>query len=106
MKVFCISALSITGALAGLCLLALPFWLMGVPGTENSYAKGWKLGLRTIVVYPIGWFCLFAYWRKSRPHLGGEKLADLNLWVGIGSLGLLALAGGVVLYSFRVMSRR
>ena len=105
MKEFCITALSLSGVIAGLCVLALPLWLMGVPGVDNSYAKGWKIGLFTILIYPIAWLCLFAFWRMTRKQIGAERLSDLNLWIGAGSLVILVVASGVVFYAFKVMSR-
>lgn len=35
----------------GLCLLALPLWLLGVPGVENEYARAWGDGLRYLLFY-------------------------------------------------------
>lgn len=106
MKLFCVIALSMTGLAAGLSVLALPFWLMGVPGVENSYARGWKLGLYTVLAYPIAWFSLFTFWWAARKEAAAEQMASLSLWTGVGSLVLLALAVAVVMYAFRVMSRR
>ena len=105
MKEFCITALSISGVIAGLCVLALPLWLMGVPGVDNSYAKGWKIGLFAILIYPIAWFCVFAFCRTMRKQMGAGRLSDLNLWIGAGALVLLAVASIVVCYAFKVMSR-
>lgn len=48
-------------AFAALCVVALPLWIMGVPGNpgepgnESAYARGWKMGLSVICVYPIVW---------------------------------------------------
>jgi hypothetical protein len=105
MKVFCIIALSISGVPAGLCLLALPLWLMGVPGVDNAYAKGWKIGLFAVLLYPIAWLCVFAFWLIVRKQISAEHLSVLNLSVGAGSLAVLAVASGVVFYAFKVMSR-
>jgi len=105
MKEFCVISLSIGGVLAGLCLLALPLWLMGVPGVDNSYAKGWKIGLFAILIYPLAWLGVFAFWQTARKHMGAERLSDLNLWIGASSLVILAVASGVVFYAFKVMSR-
>ena len=46
-------------AFAALCVVALPLWILGVPGDpgepghESAYARGWKMGLSVICVYPI-----------------------------------------------------
>lgn len=39
--------------LAVLCLVALPLWILGIPGVENDYARGWKLGLGALVALPL-----------------------------------------------------
>lgn len=39
--------------IAGLCILALPLWILGVPGVQNEYAKGWNMGLTVIWLYPF-----------------------------------------------------
>src|SRR5262249_54558016 len=104
MKIFCIAALSVSGVLAGLCLLAVPFWLMGVPGVDNAYAKGWKIGLYTVVLYPIAWLCVFVFWLKTGKQTKPEALSSVYLWVGAMSLVILAAASAVVTYAFKVMS--
>ena len=106
MRLFCIIALSVTGIAAGLSVVALPFWLMGVPGVENAYAKGWKLGLYTVLSYPIVWFCLFGFWRSAKKQATAEQLASLDLRIGAGSLALLMVAVAFVMYAFKVMSRK
>src|SRR5262245_46090534 len=101
MNVFCIIALSLTGIAAGLSAVALPFWLMGVPGVKNSYAKGWKLGLYAVLLYPIASCCLFGFWRSARKHAAADQLAALSLWTGASSLILAAVAAVVVFYAFK-----
>jgi hypothetical protein len=106
MRLFCIIALSATGLVAGLSVLALPLWLMGVPGTQNSYARGWKLGLYAVGSYPVVWFCLFTFWRSAKKQATVEQLSSLSLWTGVGSIISLALAAAIVAYAFKIMSRR
>lgn len=36
------------------CVLTLCLWVLGVPGVQNEYARGWALGLRTLYHYVIG----------------------------------------------------
>lgn len=38
----------LSGVVAELCVLALPMWALGVPGVENNYAKGWRMGRNKI----------------------------------------------------------
>lgn len=37
--------------LALLCLIAVVPWLLGVPGVDNDYARGWTIGLNAILFY-------------------------------------------------------
>lgn len=39
--------------LAVLCLLALLPWTLGIPGTDNAYARGWSIGLYAIILYLV-----------------------------------------------------
>lgn len=103
MRVFCIVTLVVTGILAGVSVLAVPLWLLGVPGTDNSYAKGWRLGLYAVLLYPIAWGGLFALWRMIRQQAEGES--SWYLWISIGELVALAAAIGVLLSAFKIMSR-
>src|SRR5262245_59088258 len=105
MRIFCLIAISFSGLLAVLCVIALPFWLMGVPGVENSYAKGWKLGLYVVLLYPAAWLCVSAYWLIARKQITAEHLSIWNASIGSGSLVILAIASGVMFYAFKVMSR-
>jgi len=106
MNLFCIVALCLTGIAAISSAVALPFWLLGVPGVENSYATGWKIGLYTLVIYAAGWLSVLGFWRTLKKRLDPEHLSMLNLRIGISSLLLLAVASGVLFYAFKVMSRK
>ena len=105
MKAFCLVAVILSGVLAGASVLSLPIWLLGVPGVEGSYAKGWKLGLFTVLIYPIVWACIFTFWRIARKHVEVGQEMTLNLWIGIGSLVAIVIAAAFVFYAFKVMSR-
>ncbi|HEY8578163.1 MAG TPA: hypothetical protein VIL88_17690 [Devosia sp.] len=39
--------------LAVLCLLALLPWTLGIPGTDNAYARGWSIGFYAIILYLV-----------------------------------------------------
>ena len=41
-----------------LCVVALPFWILGVPGIEGDYAKGWNMGLTAIIRFPLFWLVI------------------------------------------------
>jgi hypothetical protein len=105
MNIFCIVALSFSGVLAAVCGVAIPFWLMGVPGVENAYAKGWRIGLLVLVLYPTAWVGLLVFWRLASKTIPAESLSRWQLSVGSGSLVLLAMAAGVMTRAFKVMSR-
>lgn len=60
---------TLADAFAALCVVALPLWIMGVPGNpgepgnESAYARGWKMGLHVIWIYPLVWlFNLACVW--------------------------------------------
>lgn len=43
------------------------FWMAGIPGVENTYAKGWSLGFKTLNDYFIGsCIILIIYLNSSR----------------------------------------
>lgn len=42
----------LTNGSAVLCVGAIPLWILGIPGTENNYAKGWKMGFAVLYLYP------------------------------------------------------
>lgn len=43
----------LTTVVAVLCVLAWMPWVMGVPGdSDNDYARGWAIGLYSILAYP------------------------------------------------------
>lgn len=42
-----------SGVIAGVCVLLVPLWILGVPGVQNEYARGWNMGLRVIFLYPL-----------------------------------------------------
>lgn len=44
---------TVSTILAVLCLAAAMPWLLGIPGVENDYARGWKLGLGALVGFPL-----------------------------------------------------
>ena len=42
----------LTGVPAALFVLIIPFWIMGVPGVENDYARGWKWDSTSLCIIP------------------------------------------------------
>lgn len=53
-------------ALAVLCLVALVPWALGVPGTDNDYARGWSIGFYAIVWYLAAFAVLLALGLAAR----------------------------------------
>jgi len=49
---------TISSVIAVFCVVALPFWIFGVPGIEGDYAKGWSMGLTAIIRFPIFWLII------------------------------------------------
>jgi hypothetical protein len=39
--------------LAVLCLIALGPWILGIPGVDSDYARGWTLGLAALIGFPL-----------------------------------------------------
>ena len=89
---------------AFLCLLALPLWVLGVPGVENLYAQGWKLGLNVLLFYPLAWLPMAIAWLVTRRRRAarGERGAS---W-GLASIALVLIVTAVVvmLEAFRLMN--
>ena len=94
----------ISSTIAALCVLTLPMWALGVPGVENQYAKGWKMGLNVLLVYPLAWFLNYAPYFVLRNRLG--EAARLH-WQSISSaiaLLCILIAAYRLIQAFRTMS--
>lgn len=62
---------TISTILAVLCLVAIMPWILGIPGVENDYARGWKLGLGVIIGFPLAHRLLLLLEKTAllrRPH--------------------------------------
>ncbi len=84
----------ITGAFAALCALILPFWIMGVPGVENDYARGWNIGLDAIMYYPIAWIIMFGLFWGLKRVIPLDRQRFLNV---VGSIGLMIFFAAALL---------
>lgn len=104
MKVYYLVSLWLSGVIAVLSAVALPLWLLGVPGVDNAYARGWKIGLNVVLVYPLSWIALFVLSRILKRQFTGELQ---NFYLGFGSAwsAALVIAGVGLFYAFKVMSR-
>ena len=51
--------------IAGICILLILPWGLGVPGQipsgQNQYVEGWGLGLTVIALYPISIFLVHSF---------------------------------------------
>ena len=48
----------IAKVIAVICGIALPIWILGVPGIENEYARGWRISLITIMTFIFSYFMI------------------------------------------------
>jgi len=99
----------LTGAAAVLCILVLPLWILGVPGIENEYARGWEIGLWVIVFYPVLWLATLAIsrlliWITERAGANDSVDSALELAAALALLGLFCLAALAMCYAFMLMT--
>ncbi len=97
------SITTISSIVAGLCLLALPMWALGVPGVENQYAKGWKMGLNVLLIYPVAWFINYAPYYVMRNRIGAEIRLRWQFIAGFLALIILLIATMRMLQAFKTM---
>jgi len=103
-KIFASMVLAVTGLLALLCALALPIWILGVPGVENEYARGWLMGLQVIIAYPMCWAATFAASRHhSRPIIKNKTRPCHGPFALLLMLGLFLAALARLWFAFQVM---
>lgn len=98
------SIIILSGVLAALCLLALPLWMLGVPGVEGQYAKGWKMGLNVILLYPAAWLLNYIPYFLLRHKISAAAAARWQLISGCMALILLLVAAWRMLHAFKTMS--
>lgn len=101
----------ISGAVTTLCVVALPLWILGVPGDpgepgrESNYACGWQMGLSAITVYPIVWALNFLPYFALRGLFSPQTQASWqNISQWISAIALIAVIIRVI-WAFRVLSR-
>lgn len=93
----------VTGVTAALCVLVLPMWALGVPGVDgNNYARGWKMGLAAILIYPVAWVgALVLYFLARRFLAQNENIPTIH--ATFCALAFVALVARLV-QAFRIMS--
>ena len=82
----------LTGVPAALFALIIPFWIMGVPGVENDYARGWKMGLDVIMYYPIAWIMVFGISWFLKKRISIDRQPSLDIGISICLMIFLGLA--------------
>ncbi len=88
---------------AGLSVLALPMWALGVPGVENDYAKGWKMGLYVLMVYPVAWLATYAPYFLARNKLSSQSRVSWQNTTGSVACVVFAMATARMLQAFKTM---
>ena len=73
----------ITGISAGIFALIFPFWILGVPGVNNTFAQGWRMGLDVLMYYPIAWVTVFGISWLLKTVIPLDRQAVLNALVSI-----------------------
>ena len=83
MSRFLITAVPVLVAI--LCALAIVPWILGIPGTDNNYAKGWTIGFYALLFYLTA-FIVLAVLRVAA-HLGWFRfpahVADSLSWSAV-----------------------
>lgn len=94
-----------------LCVVAIIPWIMGVPGNpgppgqESDYARGWKMGLAVVCVYPLARALgVAAVWGARFFAGANEQTRVENISVSFGAL-IFLLAIARLGWAFRVLSR-
>ncbi|MEN8254615.1 MAG: hypothetical protein ABFR33_04010 [Verrucomicrobiota bacterium] len=87
---------SVTGGIAALCMLALPIWILGVPGVQGDYSDGWSDGLSAIFPFPFIWAGLFVLWLLVKEN-------DIRYAIRVILLILCAKTLVEVILAFRLM---
>lgn len=93
----------VSGIFAGLSVLGLPLWIMGVPGVDNNYAKDWKMGLDVLLVFPVVWLFNYAPYFSMRGSVSDETRASWQFYSSLIALGALAVAILRLVQAFKTM---
>jgi hypothetical protein len=91
---------------AFVCLLAFLPWVLGVPGVQNEYARGWNIGFKVISIYPCVWLVM-ALARKLwvRITKSEKKREEMLRSFAVLSNILVAVAVLCMAYAFVIMRR-
>ena len=73
----------ITGWVAALCVGIFPFWIMGIPGVDNNYALGWKMGFQVLWMFPLAWVMAYGVFRLLKNTLPANHHETIDLGTSI-----------------------
>lgn len=93
----------LSSTVAALCVLALPMWALGVPGVENQYARGWKMGLNVLLFYPLAWFINYAPYFLARQKVGDETRLRWQTISSAIAILILLVATARLIQAFKTM---
>ncbi len=93
----------ISGVAAGCCLLLLPLWILGVPGVDNEYARGWNIGLSVLWIYPLSWLLNYMVYFAAQNRLGIAGDSRWQTVTGCIALTLLSISVVRLIQSFKLM---
>ncbi len=82
----------ITGCVVILFVMIFPFWIMGIPGVQNTYAQGWDMGFHVLIWYPIIWAVINGISWVLKKTISSERYPTLERIVSASLIIGLALA--------------
>lgn len=93
-----------SSVIASLCVLILPLWILGVPGIENDYARGWGMGLNAILLYLLSYLLNYAlyFFLTRMSSIGQLRYQQINRFVAIALLIVFTLR---MIQAFRIIIR-
>jgi hypothetical protein len=97
------SITTISRNIAVLCVMALPMWALGAPGVENQYAKGWKMGLNVLLIYPVAWVINYTPYFVMKNRISAESRLRWQFITGSLALIILLIATMGMLQAFKTM---
>ena len=96
----------VTGIAAGLSILFVPVWIMGVPGIENEYARGWRMAFSSLLCFPVAYVltsCTSQDIKKKKFDAKETAMLDMSI------LSFAVIVFGLALYrlseAYKVLSR-
>ena len=92
-----------SGVVAGLCILIFPLWILGVPGVDNEYARGWNMGLNVILLYPVACALNYVPYLFVRARLSRLSLLRWQQIMTAIAIALFVLAAIRMSQAFKII---